>query len=297
MRIRIGFYYGMATVMLLLLASCGTKKNVIGGGNGSTDIIVTDDAEQQKKKLAFMQKVSDNAVYSKNIVSKIEFTLKTGDKKISVSGSLHMRKDDVIRIQLTPLGLMEAGRLEFTKDYVMIVDRIHKEYIKADYNQVEFLQRNGLDFYTLQALFWNELFLPGVQKVKDSSLKNYDVELKTSGTETPITYSQGKLLFKWLAETKTGQIKSTVVTYNGGRSGDTSLNCVYSDFKPLGSKQFPSGVTMKVNTTATEKARDAEVAIRMKGVNTDSDWEPRTTVSDKYKQVSADVLIKKLTSL
>ena len=37
----------------------------------------------------------------------------------------------MIRIQLTPLGLMEAGRIEFTKDYVLVVDRINKEYIKA----------------------------------------------------------------------------------------------------------------------------------------------------------------------
>ena len=77
-------------------------------------------------------------MYAQAISAKIKFSINTGSKDLSVSGSLKMKKDDVIRIQLTPLGLMEAGRIEFTKDYVLVVDRINKEYIKASYSDVDF---------------------------------------------------------------------------------------------------------------------------------------------------------------
>ncbi len=73
-----------------------------------------------------------------------------------------MRKDEVIRIQLfIPILGTEVGSLEFTPDYVLIIDRLHKEYIKADYTQVDFLKKQGINFYSLQALFWNQLLLPG----------------------------------------------------------------------------------------------------------------------------------------
>lgn len=55
----------------------------------------------------------------------------------------------------------EVGRLEFTPDYVLVIDRMHKEYLKGDYNQLDFLRDNGLNFYSLQALFWNQALPPG----------------------------------------------------------------------------------------------------------------------------------------
>ena len=121
----------------------------------------------------FLRKVTDNAAYARNIVSKIKFTMNTGSKDISVAGSLHMRKDEVIRIQLTPFGIMEAGRLEFTKDYVLLVDRIHKEYVKTSYDSVDFLQRNGLDFYARAGIVLEPAFRAG-------NAKNNGFMLKTS---------------------------------------------------------------------------------------------------------------------
>ena len=52
----------------------------------------------------------------KNLVSELTFTVNTGKKDITVPGLLHMRKDEVIRIQLLiPLIRSEVGRIEFTK--------------------------------------------------------------------------------------------------------------------------------------------------------------------------------------
>jgi hypothetical protein len=50
--------------------------------------------------LAFVQKVSDNQVYTNNIVGNMNFNLQAADKDITVPGKLSMRKDEVIRIQL-----------------------------------------------------------------------------------------------------------------------------------------------------------------------------------------------------
>ncbi len=52
------------------------------------------------RNLAFVQKVSDNQVYTNNIVGNMNFNLQAADKDITVPGKLSMRKDQVIRIQL-----------------------------------------------------------------------------------------------------------------------------------------------------------------------------------------------------
>ena len=158
-----------AACSILLLGSCGTSKNVQGSGSTSAshqkENATKGSGSRQSetlRKLAFVQKVSDNQVYTRNIVGNMSFTLQAGDKDITVPGKLSMRKDEIIRIQLfIPILGTEVGRLEFTPDHVLIIDRLHKEYIKADYTQVDFLKKQGISFYSLQALFWNQLLLPG----------------------------------------------------------------------------------------------------------------------------------------
>ena len=282
-------------LMALVVVSCGTKKTVVDSSTDVKTVTGTEDAEQLK--LNYMRRVYDNAVYTQNIVSNIDFSIDTGSKDISVGGSLHMRKDDVIRIQLTAFGLMEVGRLEFTKDYVMIVDRIHKEYIKADYNKVSFLQRNGLNFYSLQALFWNMLFMPGTKTVTDDMLKQFALNLQSSSAMVPVNLKQGNMSYVWQTESKTGQIKQTEITYADKSSGTTKIICKYDDFKPVGTKLFPHMLTLNGKTQATQKPRDVKVGIKLKGVKMDKDWETRTTLSGKYKAVSVEEVLEKITSL
>ena len=279
-----------------IMYSCGSGKNMTGG-TGSGIGLEKDAGRQEQLKMKYLQKVLDNATYARNITSKIKFNISSGSKNISVAGSLHMRKDDVIRIQLTPLGLIEAGRLEFTKDYVLIMDRINKEYIKADYSQDDFLRDNGIDFYALQALFWNELFIPGEQKVKDSSLKIYDVEMPENASDNKIKLSKGKLGCLWTAEKSSGRIKNVKVSYSSGTHGVTSLECSYSTFKPLGAKQFPSSLMLNMKTAALKGGRTMGLGIQMNSLNTDADWEPRTNISGKYRQVGVDDVMKRILSL
>ncbi|MBQ1773734.1 MAG: DUF4292 domain-containing protein [Prevotella sp.] len=264
----------------------------------------TPNTQQTTANSQFVKKVHDNAVYAKNITAKIDFSIMRGDKEISVGGKLLMRRDEVIRIQLNvPLIGMEAGRLEFTKDYVLIVDRIHSEYVKGDYNQVDFLKNNGLNFYALQALFWNQLFVPGQTKVTDAMLKLFTAEILNTQQPTPITLEKDNMKYTWLANSQSGLIQRVDVDYNSKSSGSTHVSCEYADFKAMGVKSFPNSITLNMQTTAqlptgTKKMpKNMKLGIRMKSVDNDSKWDAFTTVSKKYKQVSVDDVLKKIMSM
>lgn len=278
----------------LALASCGVKKSLVKDSGSAATSQLTD-KQVAGQQLAFVQKVSDQKVYAKNIVGSLSFTASMDGKSVNVPGSLHMRRDKVIRLQLfIPYIGTEVGRLEFTPDYVMVVDRLHKRYVKGDYNQLDFLRSNGLNFYSLQALFWNQLLLPGTSRVTEGDLAKFDVNLSTTGDNVPVSVKNGNLSFTWQADRTSGRIGEAVVKYSSVSQGSSTLTWKYSDFKALGVKTFPATQVFSFDTNATKQARKATVKLSMDELKTSDDWEETTTLSDKYKKVDASDILGKL---
>lgn len=279
---------------LLVLTGCASKKNLESTPKTPT----TDVTNKANAQLAFVQKVSDNSVYAQNIVSSLTFTATMGGKEISVPGQLHMRRNQVIRLQLMiPILGTEVGRLEFTPDYVLVIDRLHKEYIKGDYNQLDFLKDNGLNFYSLQALFWNQLLMPGKTKVGEGDLSKFSADINATGVNVPVTLTDGLLKFVWAAERGTGRINKTDITYTSKAHGKSALTWLYSNFKALGTKKFPATQEFTFHTTATGKQQSATVKLEMSSLKTDSDWETTTTVSSRYKQVDVHDVFGKIMNM
>ncbi len=285
----------------LILVSCGAKKNLIKDAPVVQKTVVKSDKmadEVELKKLSFVQKVSDNSVYATNIVGDLRFNIKAGGRDITVPGSLHMRKNQVIRIQLfIPILGSEVGRLEFTPEYVLVIDRIHKEYIKADYSQLDFLKDNGLNFYSLQSLFWNQLFLPGTDKVSETALHNFNVKLDEVGENNPVSWKNNNMSFVWNANKQSGLIGETDVAYRSLQHGMSTLNWKYSNFTNVGVKMFPAKQNFKFTTTATKQKQTAEVTLDMEEVTTKDNWDVNTTISNKYKKIEAADILGKIMSL
>ena len=285
----------------LILVSCGAKKNLVK----ETPVVqkMTEKSDKaadalELKKLSFVQKVSDNSVYAANIVGDLRFNIKAGGKDITVPGSLHMRKNQVIRIQLfIPLLGSEVGRLEFTPDYVLVIDRIHKEYIKANYDQLDFLKDNGLTFYSLQSLFWNQLFLPGTDKLSETALHKFSVKLDEFGENNPVSLKNNNISFVWNANKQSGLIAETDVAYRSLQHGTSTLNWKYSNFTNVGVKMFPATQNFKFITTATKQKQAAEVTLDMEEVTTKDNWDINTTISNKYKKIEAADILGKIMSL
>lgn len=291
-----------ALCLPLFLTSCGTKKVAMTesakteskANPGHDDSGILNDAASQQ---TFLQKILDNQVYTKNITGSMSFKIQMGDKDIEVNGALRMRKDEVVRIQLNaPILGFEVGRLEFTPDYVLIIDRLHKEYIKADYNQVDFLKNQGISFYSLQALFWNELTLPGVKQVTKSDLEKFNVGLSTGSTDVPVSYQAGRMAYLWNADRGSGRISQANVTFSA--SGKTSsVNMKYGKFKNVGVKMFPALQALTLTTNATKQKQEVKMTINMNEVKTDSKWEAQTEVPAKYKKVSPESVLSKIMNM
>lgn len=290
---------GIIVAATLVFASCGTNKTIVKQPTTVKQTTAPTQSSVQKQKLQFVQKVSDQSLYQKNLVSDLSFTLNTGSRNISVPGILHMRKDEVIRIQLLiPLIRSEVGRIEFTKDYVLFIDRMHKQYVKASYNDVAFLKDNGINFYSLQALFWNQLFIPGQQRVGESQLSMFSVDLAAvQANNVPVTLLDGKMGYKWLAESASGLINMAEAKYTSANHGVSTLKWNYGNFQNFGAKKFPVYHEVTIQTQATKQQRTIKAVFELNGLSDNADWESFTTPSSRYQKVGVDEILEKLTKL
>jgi hypothetical protein len=271
-----------ATMAIAMVAGCGSTRRVVRD---------TPNAQSGVQQQDFLQKVSDNAQHARFVTSKVKFSVEVGSQQLTLTGNLKMKRDDVIRLQLMAFGFVEAGRLEFTKEYVLVMDRINKQYLRVPYQQLEFMRNSGLDFYALQALFWNELFQPGQTRMTDEMLKSYNTDME--GEDAVISMESGKLSYRWLAEKGSALVKMANILYKDRYRGNYQLNWDYLDFKLNGRKKFP--MDHKVKFTTPDKEVKFEMMLNYLGA--DEDWEPRTEVSGKYRQVSVDEILRRFMAL
>ena len=272
--------------VVLLLASCASKK-VAGDGSDTTGLSKTQKSEQQ----AFLKRVLDNQVQARNIVASADLRLVAGNKDFSCDGKISMRRDEVIRLQLLlPIIRTEVARIDFTPDYVLLVDRFHKEYIKASYKDVSFLADNGLSFYSLQALFWNQLFLPGEKTVNEQMLHRFTCGLADMTTTVPVGFKNGNMEYQWKASKSTAQITGAGANYDSAAHGKSSLVWTYDNFRSF-SQQFA------VSTAVTGRQQTVQLTVKMSSPKNSADWDTTTQLSGKYKKIEAQDILKKLMSI
>ena len=287
---------------VLMLAACGSHKQLVKDSTTPattgkpTAITTTTPSGSNQQATQLLTKLMDSQVKAANIVASANFRIVSGSKDLECDGTLRMRRNEIIRMQLLlPIIRTEIARVDFTPDYVLLVDRFHKEYIKASYSDVSFLADNGLSFYSLQALFWNQLFAPGENTLTESALRKFTA--KTTGNTAEISLSHTGINYKWTADATKPRISRADISYNSAKHGTSSLAWTYDLFTSIGGQMFPTLQQFDVATTATGKQQQARLTIKMGTPKTSADWDVKTELSSKYKKIEAQDILKKLLSI
>ena len=284
---KLNSFLKVAVVALpLVFTACGSRKKVV-----KEEAPIT---PEMQSKIDFIARVNDRAQTTKFLTSKVKFSVEVGQQKLTLTGNLKMKRDDVIRLQLMAFGFVEAGRIELTKDYVLIMDRINKQYLKAPWMSVDFLRNSGITFSTLQSLFWNELFRPSVVTVEKHATDSIaDYNLLDSGDDMIISLEQGKMDYSWLASRNDAIIKMANILYKDRFNGNSQLNWDYDQFEKLNKSLFPR----KSVVTLTTPEKEVKLGMTLSYIGAETEWETRTEISNKYREVSVDEILRRFMSL
>jgi hypothetical protein len=85
------------------------------------------------------------------LVLKANVTLSIDDKVNSFSASIRMKKDSVVWMSLSALGI-EAARVIITPDSIKMLDRVNSKYFAKGFSSVNSLLKVNVDFDMLQCL-------------------------------------------------------------------------------------------------------------------------------------------------
>ena len=269
----------------VLLSACASKKHAVS--QRATAGVEADATPAALKKI--VQAVNANRQDEKFLTSKLSLSVQTGDRKVSLGGTLRMKRDEVIQLSLVTFGILEVARIEITPDYLLIIDKVGRQYVKASFSDISFLRSAGVDFRTLQALFWDELFLlTGKAPADNLFTKTAEASsvrlVNADGTHAVLTF---------LVDTSTALVQQTSVSPHA--SGATPyLTWQYADFAPLGGKKFPA----RHRITSGSDRRPFSVTIALSSLRNEGGWETRTELpSQNYTEVPAEKLLSRIINL
>ena len=242
------------------------------------------------KETEWATKATAEMIKTGVVTSKMNLQLSLDGKNISVSGNCHLKKDELIQMSLVLLGFMEVGRLEFTPDYVMLVNRAERQYVKINYADIPYLQQAGVDFYSLQALFWADIFVPG----KASAWEAGDFKVVSGKDSWTLTTSdRGLLSCRFVVDALSGLLRNSTVMLSD-KAHAPLLNWTYQRFTATDGGKFPDKMFLEVGTSG--KSVFATFSLSNVKWNTKS-VSPTQEPTGKYQKVDTDTILKQLMKL
>ena len=268
-------------VLVLLLASCSSTKSL----KKSQSIEGMTETE-------YVESVISHAGGWDALTAKMALSIDwEGKGTTKVNGTLRIKKGEVIQLSIAPLLGIEVARAEISPDGVLVIDRMNKRYVEVSFAEVKALANADLDFHTLQALFLNELFLPGVKRVAKKDI--HDFGFTRGESHAILTAEKGKRLsFSFLTALANGLLEESRIHVSAKQENDYQMNWNYRDYLTLDGKPFPS--TMNLSWEGAEKPLKASFSF--------SRWDTKVeytplSVPKRYKEVEAMDILKHLLAL
>ena len=270
--------YTWCILLLLIIGaySCKSTKR----------ITQADSALEDKTSSELFKDVLFKGLEYKTFSSKLNMTITTGTKTLSSKGSLRIVNNEAILLSVQPLFGIEMFRLYVEPEHIIILDRMNKRYVKESFEDIKGKNPVGFNFYTLQSLFTNSLFIPEKSSV---SLKDY----KT------FRYSEGENNYILAARDKKSNIDYTFSVNGNDQITLTELNMPanqyslqwnYDQFTLMNNLFFP--YEMKI--VASTQKRNLNTNISLSSISLNESLSLDTSIPDSYTKVELKDVLKML---
>lgn len=174
-------------VLGLALSGCKPKQRILYS---------TTPVEEKNHDALFRDILAESFSYQ-TFSARLNMTLTSGTRSLSSRAQLRIEKDKVLQVSIQPLFGVEMFRFYIDPDSVVLLDRMNKRYVKESIASLKEHYPVGFDFYTLQSVFTNALFVSGKESVDPTDYRTFaytrtsdrNYYLTTEDPESGIEYS------------------------------------------------------------------------------------------------------------
>lgn len=185
---------------------------------------------------------------------------------------------------MAPFLGIEVARLEISPDRILVVDRLHKQYVEVSFGELNRMTNLNLSFNMVQSLFLNEIFLPGKETLEVSDLHRFRMALEGDRVLWEVKDSK-KLAYRFWTTADKGWLENTSVSLSGTAY---ALDWTYGDFGKLGTGYFPQHILAELQGVGKQYSLD----MKLSRMSVSEDWETRTELSSKYQKMELATLLK-----
>ena len=158
-------FYLFSALLIIFISSCSSTRSMKKG------VSIGNLSESE-----YMEELISRSPGWDAITAKMSLAVDLNGKgPTKVNGTLRMKRDEVIQLSIAPFLGIEVARAEISPDGVLVMDRMNKRYVQVPFDELKNLAKADLDFHTLQALFMNEIFLPGKKVLTVCDISSFAV--------------------------------------------------------------------------------------------------------------------------
>ena len=266
-----------ALMFVLLLSGCKSVKKV-----------GTVEAGEAKEHQVFFDSMKEQAFQYSTLSARLNAEIITPDKELSSRIDLKMVKDSAFQLSILPVLGIEIFRIEFSRDSIKVLDRLNKRYVAEGYEGMKGKLPVDFNFYNLQALFTNRIFLPGEQEIVPEKYNRF--KLSQDGPKAIAkTRDVLDLLYTFVADGEE-KLLSLHVTDKDERY---NLYWDYKDFRLVEKQPFPMLMDIRI---VAENKQVGKMALTFGRIEPDVPVNLEFSIPSKYKQITFAQVIKGLSS-
>lgn len=220
--------------------------------------------------------------------AKLNVNITSGSRSLSSRASLRMIKDNALQISIQPLFGVEVFRFYIDTDTVVVLDRMNKRYVKESISTVKEQYPMGFDFFTMQSILTNSVFVSGHDEVLESDYNKFNYTrtsdrnyyLIAKDPESQIEYSF----------TVNGEDRITF-THLMEHGEKQSVQWTYSKFTIIDSGVFPH----RMNASISSNSQRLDTVLEFSDIITGEPIELNINIPDGYKKIGLAEIIKVIT--
>jgi len=266
--------------IIIFFSGCRTNRQV-----SSTTAL------SKMEKVERIESIQYQAIPFNTLSSPLRFSIKMGAKKNTTTANAQLRiiKDKIIQLSLRiPFLGTEVARISITPDQIIVIDRTNRRYVSESIEMLQQRTSFDFDFYNLQALFTNQLFIAGKSSIAPDDYNSFDWNEDKFFVRLNNVDNQG-IHYNFVSDFSNRIVQTEM--YKDKKNVD--MNWLYKDFGlASNNRSFPMKMTMEL----TVPNDLITLNLSFNSVDIDTDFKLDTAIPGNYQRIEFEQIVKSIQS-